>query len=45
MSVPALFLIDEQGILQHRRFGKTSLQEDEELTLRFLGKTAERTRQ
>jgi len=37
MSVPALFIIDENGFLHRRRFGKASLQEDEELIRSFLG--------
>ncbi|MGH2568308.1 MAG: TlpA family protein disulfide reductase [Bacteroidota bacterium] len=38
-SVPALFLIDKQGILRYRRFGKASLQVDEELVVAFLSGT------
>lgn len=39
MSVPALYLIDEHGILRQRRFGETSQQADEQLILTFLNET------
>lgn len=38
-GVPALFLIDENGILKYRRLGETKLEEDRKLLQRFVSNT------
>lgn len=38
-TVPALFLIDEKGVLRYRRFGAASLQADEQRVLSLLKET------